>query len=149
MESNNLLQVIAGESAELGLSGTFLESLFEEAVNDKEVIDSRKWVDKNYPRDDLNQISGEPPSPDIDSKFFKTIDRFQVSRIALRNVRKSNPPRNRNVALIIEEEVKNAIEMQAKSRSIERRGSFQNPDFKNAFDFDLFSKRSSASLPRM
>ena len=66
---------------------------------------------------------------------------------ALRSLRKSNPPKNRDVTLIIEEEVKNAIEMQAKSRSIERRGSFQNPDVKSPFDF--VTKGSSLSLPRM
>ena len=58
----NLIQVIGKEGAELGLSGTFLEALFEEAVNDKDVIDSRKWVDKNYPTDDLNKLSGPQKS---------------------------------------------------------------------------------------
>jgi len=147
LQETNIADVIAGESLELGLSGTFLEALFEEAVKDKEVIDSRKWVDKNYPKDDLNKISEKTSSitssPDIDSKFFKASGRFQILP-ALRSLRKANLPKNRDVSLIIEEEVKNAIEMQAKSRTIERRGSFQNPEVKNTMD--VF-KRSS--LPRM
>ena len=53
------LKVITGERAEMGLSGTFLERLFKEAVEDKEVIDSRKWVEKNYQIDDLNKMTGQ------------------------------------------------------------------------------------------
>jgi len=72
------------------------------------------------------------------------MNRFKVEPV-YRSMRQLNPPKNRDVSLIIEEEVKNALEMQAKSRSIERRGSFQTPEMKNSFD--LSSKRSS--LPRM
>ena len=60
-------------------------------------------------------------------------------------MRELNHPKNRDVSLLIEEEVKNALEMQAKRLSITRRGSFQTPDMKNSFD--LSSKR--ASLPRI
>ena len=60
-------------------------------------------------------------------------------------MRQLNQPKNRDVSLLIEEEVKNALEMQAKRLSIKRRGSFQAPDMKNSFD--LSSKRSS--LPRI
>ena len=82
-------------------------------------------------------------SPVIDSKFFKNVNRFKVSP-AFRSMRQLNPPKNRDVALIIEEEVKNAMEMQAKNRFIERRGSFQSPSTKDSYD--LTAKRSS--LPR-
>eukprot|EP00092_Neocalanus_flemingeri_P095053 GFUD01120915.1.p1 GENE.GFUD01120915.1~~GFUD01120915.1.p1 ORF type:complete len:609 (+),score=97.80 GFUD01120915.1:35-1861(+) len=152
----NIADVIAGESIELGLSGTFLEALFEEAVKDKEVIDSRKWVDKNYPRDDLNKMSGQSTSltssPVLNSKFFDSNGRFKILP-ALRSLRKPNhqitkSKSYRDVSLIIEEEVKNAIEMQAKSRGVERRGSFQNPEVKNAFDLIAPTPKSS-TLPRM
>lgn len=150
LHDNDIADVIAGESAEMGLSGTFLERLFKEAVEDKEVIDSRKWIEKNYQTDDLNKISGQSlsltSSPAIDSKFFHNMNRFKVTP-AFRSMRQLNSPKNRDVSLIIEEEVKNAIEMQAKSRTIERRGSFQIPEMKNAFDLSSNSKRSS--LPRM
>eukprot|EP00091_Calanus_sinicus_P021548 TRINITY_DN6432_c0_g1_i1.p1 TRINITY_DN6432_c0_g1~~TRINITY_DN6432_c0_g1_i1.p1 ORF type:complete len:207 (-),score=62.92 TRINITY_DN6432_c0_g1_i1:473-1093(-) len=46
LHDNDIADVIAGESAEMGLSGTFLERLFKEAVEDKEVIDSRKWIER-------------------------------------------------------------------------------------------------------
>jgi len=148
LHDTEMAEVIAGERGEMGLSGTFLERLFKEAVEDKEVIDSRKWVEKNYQTDDLNKMSGQSlsltSSPMIDSKFFKNVNRFKVAP-AFRSMRQLNSPKNREVKLIIEEEVKNAIEMQAKSRILERRGSFQPPDMKDSFD--LSSKRSS--LPRM
>jgi len=143
----NIAEVIGKEGAELGLSGTFLEALFEEAVNDKDVIDSRKWVDKNYPTDDLNKLSGPQKSltssPIMSTKFFNSNGRFQILP-AFKSLRKPNPPTNRSVSLIIEEEVKNAIEMQAKSRSIERRGSLKIPDVKNNFEV-----MKSSSLPRL
>ena len=44
------------------MSGTFFEALFEEAARDKEVVDSRLWVDTNYPTDDLNKISDKSAS---------------------------------------------------------------------------------------
>jgi len=143
----NIAEVIGKEGAELGLSGTFLEALFEEAVNDKDVIDSRKWVDKNYPTDDLNKLSGPQKSltssPIMSTKFFNSNGRFQILP-AFKSLRKPNPPTNRSVSLMIEEEVKNAIEMQAKSRSIERRGSLKIPDVKNNFEV-----MKSSSLPRL
>jgi len=144
---NEIAEAISGERAELGLSGTFLENLFKEANEDKEVIDTRKWVEKNYQTDDLNKLSAGSmsltSSPVIDSKFFKNVNRFKVSP-AFRSMRQLNLPKNRDVALIIEEEVKNAMEMQAKNRFIERRGSFQSPSTKDSYD--LTAKRSS--LPR-
>jgi len=59
LHDTEMAEVIVGDKAELGLSGTFLERLFKEAVEDKEVIDSRKWVEKNYQIDDLNKMSGQ------------------------------------------------------------------------------------------
>ena len=42
------------EGASLGLSERVIEKLFQEAANDKNVIESRKWVEVNYPSDDLD-----------------------------------------------------------------------------------------------
>jgi len=148
LHDTEMAEVIGGDKAEMGLSGTFLERLFKEAVEDKEVIDSRKWVEKNYQIDDLNKLSGQSLSlastPVLDTKFFKNVNRFKVDPV-FRSMRELNHPKNRDVSLLIEEEVKNALEMQAKRLSITRRGSFQTPDMKNSFDLSL--KRSS--LPRI
>jgi len=148
LHDTEMAEVFGGDKEEMGLSGTFLERLFKEAVEDKEVIDSRKWVEKNYQIDDLNKMSGQSLSltstPVLDSKFVKNVNRFKVDPV-FRSMRQLNQPKNRDVSLLIEEEVKNALEMQAKRLSIKRRGSFQAPDMKNSFD--LSSKRSS--LPRI
>ena len=74
-------------------------------------------------------------SPIMNTKFFNSNGRFQILP-AFKSLRKQNPTTNRSVSLIIEEEVKNAIEMQAKSRSIERRGSLKISDVKNNFKVD-------------
>ena len=71
----------------------------------------------------------------MNTKFFNSNGRFQILP-AFKSLRKQNPTTNRSVSLIIEEEVKNAIEMQAKSRSIERRGSLKISDVKNNFKVD-------------
>jgi len=73
---------------------------------------------------------------------MKNVNRFKVDPV-FRSMRQLNQPKNRDVSLLIEEEVKNALEMQAKR--LTRRGSFQTPEMKNSFD--LSSKRSS--LPRI
>ena len=65
----------------MGLSGTFLERLFKEAVEDKEVIDSRKWIEKNYQTDDLNKISGQSSSltwVNIEFRIKCEVKHFQV-----------------------------------------------------------------------
>ena len=65
----------------MGLSGTFLERLFKEAVEDKEVIDSRKWIEKNYQTDDLNKISGQSLSLTWVNIVFRIkceVEHFQV-----------------------------------------------------------------------
>ena len=42
------------EGASLGLSEKVIEELFQEASKDQHVIESRKWVEVNYPSDDLD-----------------------------------------------------------------------------------------------
>ena len=39
---------------EMDLSDTFIASLFEEASKDKEVINSKEWIDRHYPRSTFN-----------------------------------------------------------------------------------------------
>ena len=42
---------LQGVTAEdLDLSDTFIASLFDGASKDKEVIDKKEWIDRNYPR---------------------------------------------------------------------------------------------------
>ena len=47
------------EGASLGLSERVIEELFQEAANDQHVIESRKWVEVNYPSDDLDTYRDE------------------------------------------------------------------------------------------
>ena len=40
----------------MDLSDTFIASLFEEASKDKDVIDRREWIERNYPRSTFNEV---------------------------------------------------------------------------------------------
>jgi len=59
---------VTGE--DLDLSDTFIASLFDGASKDKEVIDKKEWIDRNYPRSTYSDpnVSVEHPS----------VGRFQV-----------------------------------------------------------------------
>ena len=46
--TESALQGVTAE--DLDLSDTFIASLFDGASKDKEVIDKKEWIDRNYPR---------------------------------------------------------------------------------------------------
>ena len=41
------------------MSESVIEELFQEAANDQHMIESRKWVEVNYPSDDLDTYRDE------------------------------------------------------------------------------------------
>merc|ERR1712117_425547 len=53
---------------EMDLSDTFIASLFEEASKDKEVINSKEWIDRHYPRSTFND-GGSPQPPTSTGRF--------------------------------------------------------------------------------
>ena len=80
-----------GVTAEdLDLSDTFIASLFEEASKDKEVIDRKEWIDRNYPRNTFDEDSS--PSDEHPSVGrFTVVPRLRDSfRIAVKDMFKSN-----------------------------------------------------------
>ena len=45
----------APELETMDLSDTFIASLFEEASKDKDVIERKEWIHRNYPRDSIDE----------------------------------------------------------------------------------------------
>ena len=80
-----------GVTAEdLDLSDTFIASLFEEASKDKEVIDRKEWIDRNYPRTTFDEDSSPPDEPPSVGRFT-VVPRLRDSfRIAVKDMFKSN-----------------------------------------------------------
>ena len=80
-----------GVTAEdLDLSDTFIASLFEEASKDKEVIDRKEWIDRNYPRTTFDEDSS-PAAEHPSVGRFTVVPRLRDSfRIAVKDMFKSN-----------------------------------------------------------
>ena len=85
-----------------------IEELFQEAANDQHVIESRKWVEVNYPSDDLDTYRDEDVvTIESGSEFCEPNNgRFQVTK--MRSMRRG--PVN-NISSIVKEEVRNAAQV--------------------------------------
>ena len=139
------------EGASLGLSEKVIEKLFQEAANDKNVIESRKWVEVNYPSDDLDTYR---PSDVITSVYLEfrqigcnqhfiihSIDavsdlcqpskgRFQVTK--MRSMRRDPV---RNIENIVKEEVRNVRQVFERRLSQEE-GADTGKKTTNVFNID-------------
>ena len=67
------------EGASLGLSEKVIEKLFQEAANDKNVIESRKWVEVNYPSDDLDTYRPSDVITSVYLEFREIVCKMSIS----------------------------------------------------------------------